>query len=79
MDSGLTFARDGKFEFSVSEYTSYALTYAMHTDEIKPNGFTNIRIDYKNSLIGSNSCGSNLLDQYKLNDKEIHFEFYIMN
>lgn len=78
MDSGLCFATDSEFEFSVSEYTSYHMTDAMHTDELKPNGFTNIRIDYKNSGIGSNSCGPRLLEKYQLNDEKIHFEFYIM-
>lgn len=78
MDSGLTFATESEFEFAVSEYTSYHLTDAMHTDELKPNGFTNIRIDYKDSGLGSNSCGPRLLPQYELNEKEIHFEFYIM-
>lgn len=77
MASGLTFTTNGEFEFSVSEYTAYALTEAMHTDEIKPNGFTNVRIDYKNSGIGSHSCGPKLLEQYQLNDKEINFEFFM--
>lgn len=78
MESGLTFATNEEFEFSVSNYSSHALTEAMHTDELKPNGFTNIRVDYKNSGIGSNSCGPKLLPEYQVNNKEIHFEFYIV-
>ncbi len=78
MNSGLCFATDNEFEFAVSEYTSYALTDAMHTDELKSNGFTNIRIDYKNSGLGSNSCGPTLNEKYRLSEDKIHFEFYIM-
>ncbi len=78
MNSGLTFATDGEFEFCVSEYTSDALTKATHTDELKPNGRTNIRIDYKVSGIGSNSCGPELMEKYRLDEKELEFEFYIL-
>ncbi len=78
MDNGLAFAADGEFEFSVSQYTSQALTEAMHTDELKPNGLTNIRIDYKNSGLGSGSCGPALTEKYRMNDKEFNFEFYII-
>ena len=78
MDSGLSFASDGEFEFSVSEYTSEALTNASHINELKPNGFTNIRIDYKNSGIGSNSCGPALEKKYRLDEKSVDFSFYMM-
>lgn len=78
MGSGLTFFTDGEFEFNVSQYTKEALTEAMHTDELYKNGFTNIRIDYKVSGIGSGSCGPQILPKYCLTDKEIKFEFFII-
>ena len=78
MDGGLTFASNTGFEFNVSSYTSKALTKAMHTDELKKNGCTNIRIDYKVSGIGSASCGPELLEKYRLSEKELDFEFYIL-
>ena len=37
-----------------------------------------VAIDYKNSGIGSNSCGPELLEQYRLDDKEISYEFSIV-
>ena len=49
----------------------------MHQNELKKDKNTIIRIDYKNSGIGSASCGPELLDKYKLSEKDIHFEFYI--
>ena len=78
MGSGLTFATNGEFEFNVSEYTADELTRAMHTDELHKNGKTNIRIDYKVSGIGSNSCGPGLLEKYRLDEKKFSFEFYII-
>ena len=78
MDNGLTFASDIPFEFSVSLYTPEALTNARHTDELYPNGCTNIRIDYKVSGLGSNSCGPELNRKYRMEDNEIKFEFFIL-
>ena len=77
MDSGISFVTNTEFEFNVSSYTSDMLTKAMHTDELEKNGKTNVRIDYAVSGIGSNSCGPELLPQYRLDEKEIEFEFYI--
>ena len=68
---------EGTREFNVSHYTAKMLMKANHWDELKKADFTNIRIDYKNSGIGSNSCGPELLEKYRLSEKEIRFAFYI--
>ena len=76
-ESGLTFRSNGTFEFAVSHFSADQLTKAMHTDALTPED-TLIRIDYKNSGVGSNSCGPELLEPYRLNEKHIdRFEFYI--
>ncbi len=77
MVDGLSFTAAKKFEINVSRYDSAAITKAKHTDELFENGCTNIRIDYKNSGIGSNSCGPVLLEKYRLEEKDINFEFYL--
>lgn len=77
LNGGLTFASDEGFEFNVSEYTAEALDKAMHTDELKKNGYTNIRVDYKASGIGSESCGPELPEKYQLREKKIEFSFVI--
>jgi len=74
---GLEFRTDGEFEFNVSNYSSETLTQATHTDELQENEHTIVRIDYKNSGIGSNSCGPELLEQYRLKEKKILFKFNI--
>lgn len=76
MDCGLTVMGE-RFEFNVSEYTSAALTAAGHWDELKKNGYTNLRVDYKVSGIGSHSCGPALLEQYRLNKEPFTFTFYL--
>lgn len=75
---GLRFETEKEFEFGVSKYSSETLTNAMHTDEIVESDNIIVRIDYKNSGIGSNSCGPELLEQYRLDDKEINYEFSIV-
>ncbi len=77
MENGLTFEADTGFEFNVSHYSAQALMKATHWDELKKSDSTIIRIDYKDSGIGSASCGPALLEKYRLNEKEIHFEFII--
>ena len=76
-ESGLTFRSNGSFEANVSHYSALQLMRARHTDELAPEN-TIIRIDYKNSGLGSNSCGPALLEKYRLNEKSIeNFEFYL--
>ena len=75
--AGLMFAADGdgKFEFNASHYSADDLYKAKHTCDLEKRGETIIRIDYKNSGVGSNSCGPELLEKYRLNEKEISFSF----
>lgn len=64
-------------EINVSRYSTAALTKAEHTDELVADGKTHLRIDYKVSGIGSNSCGPELEKKYRLADKKICFRFRV--
>ncbi|MBQ2884068.1 MAG: hypothetical protein IJE43_09915 [Alphaproteobacteria bacterium] len=50
---------------------------AEHTDELKTDEKVHLRIDYKVSGIGSNSCGPALDPKYQVNDKKIYFCFSV--
>lgn len=76
-ENGLTFEAETEMEINVSHYTKEMLASASHTDELKKADATIIRIDYKNSGLGSNSCGPELLEKYRLSDKDIDFVFYM--
>ena len=78
-ENGLKIKSDGYFDFNVSKYTIEQLEKAKHNNELEENQFSVLRVDYKCSGIGSGSCGPQLMDKYKLNDKEINFKFYISN
>lgn len=77
MENGLTFTSQQPFEINVSEYTTHALTEAMHTDELVKADTIQVRVDYKDSGIGSASCGPQLLEEYRLDEKKIDFTFRI--
>ena len=76
-ENGLTFEAETEMEINVSHYTKEMLASASHTDELKKADATIIRIDYKNSGLGSNSCGPELLEKYRLSEKDIDFVFYM--
>lgn len=73
----LEFRADSEMEINVSRYSTAALLKAEHTDELVADGKTHLRIDYKVSGIGSNSCGPELEQEYRLSEKEIRFAFSI--
>jgi len=65
------------FEFNVSDYSKEELESKKHNFELEKDEFTNVRVDYKVSGIGSGSCGPQLMEKYQLKDKEIKFDFII--
>ena len=66
------------FSANVSEYATEELASKAHDYELVKDEFTNVRIDYKVSGIGSASCGPQLMDRYRMNDGKVHFAFSIV-
>ncbi len=64
-------------EISVLHHSIEQLVAAEHTDELAPSDGTHVRIDYKVSGVGSNSCGPKLEKAYRLSEKQIHFAFVL--
>ena len=75
IENKLKFSSDKNFEINVSQYSIEQLYKATHTDEIGESYATHVRIDYKNSGIGSSSCGPDLEPQFRLSEKDISFAF----
>ena len=73
--SGLRFESAAPFECCVSQYSTEAVEHAAHTDELVSDGKTHLRVDYKVSGVGSASCGPELAEKYRLDEKTIDFEF----
>ncbi|MGN0466837.1 MAG: glycoside hydrolase family 2 TIM barrel-domain containing protein [Lachnospiraceae bacterium] len=66
------------FCFNASVYTQEELTAKKHNFELQPSGNTILCLDYAQSGIGSNSCGPELLEKYRLDCKEFEFEIKLI-
>lgn len=73
-DQTLHIRMNRPFSFNVSNYTQEELTAKKHNYELEESGMTVLCIDYMNSGVGSNSCGPELLPQYRLDETEMNFQ-----
>lgn len=73
----MRFVGDSAFECNVSDFKTIDIINAKHIDELKKDGNIHVRIDYKDSGLGSNSAGPQLPEKYRLCEKNIEFKFYI--
>lgn len=75
--TGLLFRGDPDFSFQVSHFTPRDLTVAGHPYQLQKRPETIVHLDYAMSGVGSNSCGPELLPQYRLAQREIRFRVRI--
>jgi beta-galactosidase len=76
-DIRVRFLAATSFSFNASEYTQEELSTKRHHYELEKSGYTVVCVDYKQSGIGSASCGPFLLEQYQFNERTFDFEFWI--
>ncbi|MBR5321928.1 MAG: DUF4981 domain-containing protein [Clostridia bacterium] len=75
---GLMFIKKSGFEFGVSHFSAEYLTKTAHDYELEPAKETYVSIDYKQSGIGSGSCGPELNEKLRLKEKNFSFDFVVM-
>ncbi|OOF58562.1 glycoside hydrolase family 2 TIM barrel-domain containing protein [Rodentibacter myodis] len=73
----LTVTADAAFSFNLCPYTQEEMTEKSHCYDLQESPSTVLCVDYKMSGIGSNSCGPTLKPQYRLNETEFDFCFYV--
>jgi beta-galactosidase len=66
------------FSFNYSKYTQEELATKKHNYELSTCEEIVLCIDYKQSGVGSNSCGPVLEKKYQLNEKHIEFEILLI-
>jgi beta-galactosidase len=71
---GLRFEAPQPFSLQASHYTPEDLAVATHSYKLRPRKETIVHLDYRMSGIGSNSCGPELHDDYRLQEKTFSFE-----
>ena len=65
------------FSFQVSYYTQEELTRKKHNFELEKSGFTVLCLDGYHSGIGSNSCGPELAEEYRVDGGHLEMSFVI--
>lgn len=75
-ENAIEFKSENEFEFSALPFSKEELSEKTHRHELIKDG-THLRVDYKVSGIGSASCGPQLLEKYRLSEKEMEYAFYI--
>lgn len=73
----LTVYNETPISFNLSEYTAEELTNKAHNYELEKSGYTVFCVDYRQSGIGSGSCGPQLAKKYRLDDTHYSFSFHL--
>lgn len=68
---------DKMFSFNASRYTVSELTDKKHNFELEKSGHVILHLDYGMSGVGSNSCGPELLEKYRLRNPRIEWSMNI--
>lgn len=66
------------FSFNVSAYSQEELEQKAHAHELEASGSTILCLDYAQNGIGSNSCGPEVLPQYRFDEEEFLFEIKLL-
>ena len=75
---GLFFAADGSFEFSASKYEDHDIKKAAHQWDLVADERTYLHIDYKNTGVGSGSCGPLTAEKYQLKEDKMAYSFCVL-
>ncbi len=75
---GLLFVADGAFEFSASKYEDHAIKTAKHQWDLVADDRTYLKIDYKNTGVGSGSCGPLTDEKYWVKEDQMAYSFRLL-
>ena len=76
-DLQMRFDAEKPFSFNASEYTQEELAARAHNYELEKCGCSVICVDYQMAGVGSNSCGPELMEKYRLPLPHIDAEFFM--
>ena len=69
---------DTGFSFNASCYTQEELTIKAHNYELEPSGYMVLCLDYRQTGIGSASCGPELLPAYQFPEEPFEFSLRLL-
>ena len=68
---------ENPFSFNFSEYSWEELYNKKHNYELEKSGYSILSLDYRQSGVGSHSCGPDLAPEYRVNEENINFKIRI--
>lgn len=71
------FLLDDEYTFTIHDYTKEQLEAAKHIDKLEKSDFNVLNIDYKQTGLGSNSCGQDQLEKYRVKVEPFTIKFKI--
>ncbi len=71
-------AENATFSFNCSHFEDKQLMDTAHDYELVSLAETVVHIDYRNSGVGSNSCGPELAKDFRMNEKAFRFAFRLL-
>lgn len=74
-DAQLAVISEQGLSFNLSPYSVEQLTKVTHRDFLEVENTRYLHLDYQQSGSGSNSCGPELADEYRLNQETFNFNF----
>ncbi len=75
--AGLCVQAETPFSMNLSPYTQEELTEKRHNFELSESGCTVLCVDYRQSGLGSNSCGPKLAEKYRFRETDFTFSLRI--
>lgn len=75
---GFAVAAEQAFSFNASVYTQEELETKGHNYQLVESGSTVLCVDYRLNGIGSNSCGPQVMERYRLDEAAFHFHFKLV-
>ncbi len=69
--------QDRLLNFSVSRYDAFIIEAAKHREELNPNEYLTLYIDYAQYGLGTASCGEGVLEKYQLKCSDFSFSFVV--
>ena len=75
---GIAAVSKNPFSFNASVYTQEELERVSHNYELKESDSTVFCMDYAMNGIGSNSCGSDVMDKYRFDEEAFQFQFELI-
>ena len=68
----------GPLEFSASHYTAHDLQAAYHTYDLQPRPEVLLNLDFRQSGLGTNSCGPGVLPQYTVKPGRYQWDYELV-